>query len=170
MISKYDGNKLLLSTWRGQRYDNNKWEYGSLICLDENYTYICPPYHYASSLSPLELIYHNSILVRPETLGEWTGLYDANDYPVYQGDVIDLGGFGKRYMDVRWNEETLTWELTDINTPNNEVNHLYNTLDLAELNVEAAYGEIRSKVVGNIHENTEYAIPKLAESNVPYEF
>lgn len=156
--------------WRARRYDNHQWEYGNLIYLDEEYAYICPPYNQASSLSPLDIIKFSSILINSHTIGKCTGVVDTNGYYIFEGDVIHLGGFTQRYMDVRWNEESLAWELTDINTPNHEVNHLYNTLDLAELNVEAAYGEIRSEIVGNIHENTEYAIPKPAESNMPYEF
>lgn len=58
-------------------------------------------------------------------------------------------------MDVRWNDETLSWGLTDVGTPAFEINHIFNTIDLAELEVESCYGERISFIVGNIYDNPE---------------
>lgn len=60
-----------------------------------------------------------------------------------------------RLMDVRWNDETLSWELTDVGTPAFEINHIFNTIDLTELEVESCYGERISFIVGNIYDDPE---------------
>ena len=51
--------------------------------------------------------------------------------------------------------KTLSWELTDVGTPMFKANHLFNTIDLAELEVESCYGERISFIVGNVYDNPE---------------
>ena len=53
------------------------------------------------------------------------------------------------------NDETLSWELTDVGTPAFGINHIFNTIDLAELEVESCYGERISFIVGNVYDNPE---------------
>ena len=62
--------------FRGKRRDNGEWVEGGYIPLDveSGYAYIVKPYHYASSLSPLDIIKLQSILVLPETVGQYTGI------------------------------------------------------------------------------------------------
>ena len=92
--------------------------------------------------------------VRPQTVGQSTGLWDKNKKMIFEGDIIKFG-INARLMYVHWNEETLTWELTDVGVAACEVNHLINTFELAEIQVESAYGEMFSEIVGNIHDNPE---------------
>ena len=96
--------------------------------------------------------YTNEVI--PETVGQFTGLTDKNGTKIFEGDIVKFG-INQRLMYVHWNEETLTWELTDIGVPACEVNHLSNTFDLGEIQVESAYGEMFSEVIGNIHDNPE---------------
>ena len=92
-------------------------------------------------------------LVVPETVGQFTGLTDKNGNKIFEGDIIKF--INGRLLDVRFNRETLQWELTDVGVPDWEVNHLHNTLPLSELEVETSYGEMTSEIVGNIHDNPE---------------
>ena len=43
--------------------------------------------------------------------------------------------------------------MTDVGVPVCEVNHLFNTFDLGQIQVESAYGEMFSEIVGTIHDN-----------------
>lgn len=90
--------------------------------------------------------------VIPETIGQYTGLNDKKGKKIFEGDIVNFG-INQRPMYVHWNDETLTWELTDIGVSACEVNHLSNTFDLGEIQVESAYGEMFSEVVGNIYDN-----------------
>lgn len=91
--------------------------------------------------------------VLPTTVGQFTGLLDKNDNKIFEGDIIKF--INGRLLDVRFNRETLQWELTDVGVPDWKVNHLHNTLPLSELEVETCYGEMTSEIVGNIHDNPE---------------
>lgn len=96
---------------------------------------------------------HFHYQVQPETVGQFTGLTDKNGKKIFEGDIIKF--INGRLLDVRFNGETLQWELTDVGVPDWEVNHLHNTLPLSELEVETCYGEMTSEIVGNIHDNPE---------------
>lgn len=135
--------------FRGKRTDNGEWVQG-YPCrygwIGKEKDYIIPDY--ASALYTAE--------VDPETIGQYTGLTDKNGRRIFEGDIINVTpDVTNRLMDVRWNDETLSWELTDVGTPTFKVNHLFNTIDLAELEVESCYGERISFIVGNIYDNPE---------------
>ncbi|MBO5828837.1 MAG: hypothetical protein J6R59_10370 [Paludibacteraceae bacterium] len=142
--------------FRGKRANKKDWVYGGVIPLDTDsgYVFIAEPFLSASTLPVYEIIKHHTHLVIPETVGQCTGLTDKNGKRIFEGDIVSFG-INKRLMYVHWNDETLTWELTDIGTPIYEVNHLINTIELAEIQVESAYGEVFSEVIGNIYDNPE---------------
>lgn len=76
--------------FRGKTLDTGEWIYGSLIDLDREsgYVYIMPSHKGASTLSPFNLIRLHSVLVDPETVGQWTGLVDKNGVKIFDGDVV----------------------------------------------------------------------------------
>lgn len=143
--------------FRGKRKDNGKWIYGSLAPKEINsyadgFLIIDGAINYdeLDNYQPLFSAYS----VVPETVGQYTGLTDKNGTKIFEGDIVKFG-ISQRIMYVHWNEETLTWELTDIGISVYEANHLLNTVDLAEIQVESAYGEVFSEVIGNMHDNLE---------------
>lgn len=140
--------------FRGKRVDNGKWVEGYYVydesgqITEEPTAYICylNTHPCGWSLIPCAII--------PETIGQCTGLNDKNGKKIFEGDIIQFG-INRRLVYVHWNDETLTWELTDVGVSIYEVNHLINTFDLAEIQVESAYGEVFSEIVGNIFDNAD---------------
>lgn len=152
--------------FRGKRVDNGEWVYGYYVLKKL-------PYFKDKGVNVEHLIYDNmeiedndykqfvdtmqiSYVVYPNTISQYTGLTDKYDKKIFEGDIINITpDITNRLMDVRWNEETLSWELTDVGTPASEVNHIFNTIDLAELKLKTCYGERISFIVGNIYDNPE---------------
>ena len=91
------------------------WVYGSLVICDDRY-YICT---YAEC-SNRTTVFNGSatmVEVRPETVGQFTGMLDKNDKKIFEGDIVrakmDYGPAGfldaivnigfKRIDGYRWN-------------------------------------------------------------------
>ncbi len=148
--------------FRAQRIDNGEWVIGYYV-QKQDPLLIGVTYHYIltqekdncgclmSTVSWYKVI--------PETVGQYTGL-EIKGVKVFNGDIINVFP-NNRKMFVLWNEETFSWEIADVGTQPNEVNHLINCMSLGEFGVEACFeNEIRSKVVGNIYDN-----PEMMEAN-----
>ena len=136
-------------------FDETDWVYGSLIDSgNHEQVAIYPWINEASTMSVRQLVYARMESVIPETVGQFTGLVDKNKVKIFEGDLVKFG-IDQRLMYVHWNEETLTWEITDVGVPACEVNHLTNTFDLGQVQVESAYGEVFTQVVGNIYDESD---------------
>lgn len=132
--------------FRGKRYDNKEWVEGGYIPfdVDSGYTYMVEPYNYASTLSALDLIKLNSILVIPDTVGQYTGLTDKNGTKIFEGDIVECWSEGVKArgtvthrIDGLWIiypawQKRIMWGLCPDNDGNTTV-----------------------EVIGNIHDNPE---------------
>jgi hypothetical protein len=121
--------------FRGRRFDNGEWVYGSLICRNST-----------RSIVSHDLMIHpgwQEFDVDPETVGQCTGLIDKNDREVYEGDIIDTTIKARPIMVVVWDEGALTWGLVDPTSGHRAGDgYLDATMDYVE-------------VIGNIYENPE---------------
>lgn len=74
--------------FRGKRTDNGEWVYGNLVRgCDEKYAYIV-------EFGNKELC-RNYINVKPDTIGQYTGLNDIYGVKVFEGDIVKRFWFGK---------------------------------------------------------------------------
>lgn len=76
--------------FKAKRIDNGEWIEGSLINLDADsgYCYIVPIFKNASTL-PVELLIVDSMaLVDPETICQFTGLYDRYGNKIWENDIL----------------------------------------------------------------------------------
>ena len=120
--------------FRGKKPTNGVWVYGSLVYSNEIQTAI---YFQTGRglVKSMEWVY-----VNPETVGQFTGLYDKNEKEIYEGDILKVQGLGEK-IEVRF------------------VRGVFAFLWNGDLDDEApinAPTQEWAEVVGNIHDN-----PKL---------
>ena len=120
--------------FRGKKPTNGVWVYGSLVYSNE----IQAAIYFQTGrglVKSMEWVY-----VNPETVGQFTGLYDKNEKEIYEGDILKVQGLGET-IEVRF------------------VRGVFAFLWNGDLDDEApinAPTQEWAEVVGNIHDN-----PKL---------
>ena len=121
--------------FRGQREDTKEWIYGSLLdedkiigkVIDWNEDYFNTEYWWR---------------VIPETVGQFTGLYDKNGTEIYEGDIVVGYGTWNLIVSIEKGHTVIKW--TDYDSSKQCV-----YLEREWINGEEAV------VIGNIHDNKE---------------
>ena len=135
--------------FRGKRKDNdNSWIYGHLHKMDgygTGYT------EYGIQVQDIPTSRPWSVLVIPETVGQFTGLTDKNGTKIFEGDIV------KREFTL-WHGETKKTRETQIGVV------VYSNRDCGfqvkkKCNLRKPWDGDTIEVIGNIHDN-----PELLES------
>ena len=122
--------------FRGKDRNTGEWFYGNYYDKDtKGNTHICNQYK-------------GSLVIAPETVGQFTGLYDKNGKEIYDGDIcrMETGRCSHFvYMSVEWNMESAAFG--------------FRLKGETYIGCSEAFrrwiAEGRVEVIGNIHDNPE---------------
>lgn len=115
--------------FRGKRTDNGTWTYGYLFCIWER-AYLC--WGTTNNVPNMEE-------VLPETVCQFTGLYDRNGRKIFEGDIVKYSTNKVGII----NYGIACFSVQDIKSRNNPA------LDI----IFADYSNV--EIIGNIYDNPE---------------
>ena len=118
---------------------NNTWVYGDLIKNKDKY-YIHPQANVVTGSGELgKIIVMHEVI--PETVGQWTGLFDKNGKKIFEGDVLDTPRWVVSYC-----------ADTNAGLGMNAGWYIHRDNFTSWLELENSEGHV---VLGNIHDNPE---------------
>lgn len=121
--------------FRGKTHGNGKWYYGSLVYSNEINAAIY--FQIGSGLvKTMDWVY-----VIPETIGQFTGLYDCDGKEIYEGDILRFGNSKCGVCEVKWDESIAAFCIC------------FYFKD--EIGSRPLGGGVEFAIIGNIHDNPE---------------
>lgn len=144
--------------FRGKRLDNGEWRVGSLLNIEDTYfiiedddfsfDYRDENTHFWFNAQEQE--------VEPNTIGQFTGLYDRNGKEIYEGDIIkhdilctvvyDIIGIAEAIGVIEWHQTGFIFKVFENNI--NGTGCYFKSDQQTEI-------EKTVEVIGNIHDNPE---------------
>ena len=129
--------------FRGKRKDTGEWIYGHLHKMDgygTGYT------EYGIQVQDISTSRPWSVLVVPDTVGQYTGLTDKNGKKIFEGDIVSTD-ITRPYLIVEFRDGCFMFNCNDGGKDYYDI-----MLPICkEAHTEYEYGEI----IGNIHDNPE---------------
>ena len=132
--------------FRGQTVDTKELIYGDLIQTEKDFKNVVEILDWSKVGCKPE----KSLVVNPETVGQFTGLTDKNGIEIYDGDIITVNS--KIVKQVRINDYFLA-----VQVANKEDLKLIDILDPWQTPGEVWWNDFGREiiVIGNIHDNPE---------------
>ena len=118
--------------FRGKLKSNGNWEYGDLLQDNFDSCYIYP-------IEVGDLYKNNEVI--PETIGQFTGLYDCEGKEIFEGDILRFGNSQSGVCEVKWNEHIAAFCIR------------FYFKD--EIGSRPLGGGVEFAIIGNIHDNPE---------------
>ena len=118
--------------FRGKSEDNGEWVYGYYACIGKHH------YILTGKLNLIGAVNFEHYLVIPETVGQFTGLYDKNGKKIFEGDTVWFGEEKERGV-VCFDNSCARFAVR-FDTFDAAFDHLYSN----EL-----------EIIGNVHDNPE---------------
>jgi uncharacterized phage protein (TIGR01671 family) len=126
--------------FRGKAISNGKWVYGFPFIRDKNIIFILDDSWSKQTLRGEEWIF-SITRIKPETLGQFTGLHDKNKKEIYEGDVLTDFEEKDFICIIKWEDNRGHWACYDYK--NRYIGFAFEYI---------ANG---LEVIGNIYENPE---------------
>lgn len=129
--------------FRGRRIDNGEWVYGYFVGTTDSVAIIIPfeKVNYdVGYIGDSECCY-----CFPETIGQYSGLYDKNGSEIYEGDIIASEDYSQARHYVRYLEDEAMFIAMFIGSPLQE----WCTVRQSWID------KFGKRIIGNIHDNPE---------------
>lgn len=125
--------------FRGLRVDGEGWLFGDLSHVNEQIL-ICPKWEYPNQWDDIDMN------VFPESVGQFTGVYDSDNKEIFEHDIVTFGTSGHKYKVVYKGDGFIA--ISDDGDKYGPYTHRLNPINLYNR-------ESLPKVIGNIHEESE---------------
>ena len=124
--------------FRGESILTDEWLYGDLVHSADNKRF---------GILVNDKDSYDECEVAPETVGQFTGLYDKDGKEIYEGDILRFGNSPSGVCEVKWNESIAAFCIC-----------FYFE---GEIGSRPLGGGVEFAIIGNIHDNPELLKEKL---------